>query len=251
MSEETQAVETASTTTEAPAERPDYIPEKFWDADENTTNVEALARSYVELERFTGKKRDEIREEVINQYTAELNQYRPEAADKYIVEFAEDHPFHAIQDSIDPSDPLITMWRETAYKAGLSNEEFTKGIETWVHASMGNRADREDVAADLGENGNARIEAVEMWAARNLEQAEYEALAATVTSAESFRALEKLMNSSRSTSRTAYTEDSVIAKPSREELNSAMNDPRYWDPARRDPAYVRQIENMTRRMSSR
>ena len=35
-------------------ERPDYYPEKFWDADQNEPNVEALALGSNELERFVG-----------------------------------------------------------------------------------------------------------------------------------------------------------------------------------------------------
>ena len=35
----------------APAVRPDHIPEKFWDAATGTTNVEAMAKSYAELEK--------------------------------------------------------------------------------------------------------------------------------------------------------------------------------------------------------
>lgn len=236
---------------EAAPERPEYVPEKFWDADSQAPNVEAMGQAYTELERFVGKKRDEIREEVISQYNQELNESRPESADDYKIQFPDDHPLAEIQDQIDTEDdPLLTMWKETAYKAGLSNEEYVQGIETWIAASQAAVSDRDDVSADLGENGNARIEAVEMWAARNLEEAEYEALASSVTSTEAFLAIEKLMSGSKSKGNQGqYTEDSVTSRPSREELNQAMNDPRYWDPSKRDMTYVRQVENMTKRMS--
>lgn len=236
---------------EAPPERPEFVPEKFWDADNNSANVEAMGQAYTELERFVGKKRDEIREDVINQYNQELNENRPESVDGYTIQFPDDHPLAEIQDQIDTEDdPLLTMWKETAYKAGLSNEEYMQGIETWIAASQAAVSDREDVSSDLGENGNARIEAVEMWAARNLEEAEYEALASAVTNTEAFLAIEKLMSSSKSKGNQGqYTEDSVTSRPTREELNQAMNDPRYWDPAKRDLTYVRQVENMTKRMT--
>jgi hypothetical protein len=39
----------------AKAERPDYVPEKFWDAEKGEVNVEGLAKSYGELERTRGQ----------------------------------------------------------------------------------------------------------------------------------------------------------------------------------------------------
>lgn len=39
----------------AKAERPAHVPEKFWDAEKGETNVEALLKSYAELEKMRGK----------------------------------------------------------------------------------------------------------------------------------------------------------------------------------------------------
>jgi|TARA_R110000744_G_scaffold71312_2_gene143631 hypothetical protein len=255
MSEELQneSVETPDVepVVEQPADRPEYIPEKFWDPDDSSTNLEALGRSYTELESFVGKKRDEIREDVITQYQTELNENRPESSNDYVIQFPDDHALHPVQDQIDTeNDPLLSMWRETAHRAGLSNDEFSKGIETWVAASTANVQSRDDVSESIGENGGARIEAVEMWAARNLGESEYEALTGMVTSSDSFLALEKLMNTGKSANgRTSYSHESVVTKPTRDELNSAMNDPRYWDPGRRDMTYVKQVENMSKRLA--
>ena len=229
--------------------RPDYIPEKFWDADEEKPKVEELGRGYLELERFVGKKRDEIRDEVINQYEQELNVNRPEDADKYIASFSEESRFHEVQDKIDYADPLLSLWRETAYKAGLSQGEFSNGVEAYLHSSIP-EVDVEAEIAKLGENGQARMEAVEMWASKNLEQDEYEGLARLATSAENIVALEKLMKANNSTVRQTFGEDAVSLKPDRTDLNTAMNDPRYWDPAKRDEGYVRKVENMAKRMAS-
>lgn len=229
--------------------RPDYIPEKFWDADGEEPKVEELGRGYLELERYVGKKRDEIREEVVNQYNQELNVNRPEAADKYVASFSEESPFHKVQDDIDYEDPLIKLWQETSYKAGLSQNEFSTGVETYLTNSIP-QVDQQAELAKLGENGVARMEAVEMWASKNLEEHEYNAMAAMATSAESIMALEKLMKANNSTVRQTFGEDTVSVKPDRTDLNTAMNDPRYWDPAKRDEGYVRKVENMAKRMVS-
>lgn len=38
--------------------RPEHIPEKFWDAEKGEVNVEAMAKSYLELEKLKGKAED-------------------------------------------------------------------------------------------------------------------------------------------------------------------------------------------------
>jgi hypothetical protein len=57
---------TSGGTTETPAvetpNRPEHIPEKFWDAETGTVRIDDLAKSYAELEK-TGKKPDESTQE--------------------------------------------------------------------------------------------------------------------------------------------------------------------------------------------
>ncbi|MEK0081727.1 capsid assembly protein [Benzoatithermus flavus] len=45
--------------TSSPAERPAWIPEKFWDAQQGLVRLEDLARSYLELERKLGSRHPE------------------------------------------------------------------------------------------------------------------------------------------------------------------------------------------------
>jgi len=42
------------------AERPDHIPEKFWDTEAGEVNVEAMAKSYSELERVQSKGSEDV-----------------------------------------------------------------------------------------------------------------------------------------------------------------------------------------------
>ena len=229
-------------------ERPDYYPEKFWDADQNEPNVEALAQGYNELERFVGKKTDDIREEVIRQQMEELNQNRPEAPDKYLATFSEDSPFKEIEDQLSYDDPVLKMWADVSHKAGLSNDEFSEGIHTYLEA-MATGPDIAQEVERLGENGQARVDAVDMWVRKNLNDDMYEALSGQIRTAEAFQALESLMNTNKPAQTNAYNAESVTAKPEKTDIQAAMDDPKYWDPARRDAAYVKQVENMVRRAS--
>jgi len=251
MSDENDVVtgETDSATETVSNERPEYIPEKFWDPDENQTNIEALGRAYGELSSFVGKKRDEIHDEVVLQYQKELNENRPESPDKYAALFNDESPWKEMEKDIHyDSDPLVQMWADTAHKAGLSNEEYSKGVEVYLDAITAG-PDMDEEIAKLGENGKARIEAVDLWANKNLNEEQYNALTSMAQSSEIISALETLMNSTKSAQTGAYTAEAVSSKPSREDMESAMNDPRYWDPGRRDAAFVRHVENMAKRMS--
>ncbi len=259
MSDETETdIQAETATQEAPSdggteesqtpERPDYIPEKFWDADENAPNVEALAQGYSELERFVGKKTDDIREEIIRQQMAELDENRPETPDKYLPTFAEDSPFKEIEDQLSYDDPVLKMWADVSHKAGLSNEEFSEGVHTYLEV-MNSTADVDAEIARLGENASARVEAVDMWVRRNLPDDMYDALSSQIQTAEAFQALETLMSNGRSAQTNAYNAESVTARPEKTDIRAMMDDPKYWDPAHRDEAYVKQVENMVRRAS--
>ena len=58
-----------------------------------------------------------------------------------------------------------------------------------------------------------------------------------------FKAVEELMklnkDSSMPTSQTA-----IEASPSADDLKSMLNDPRYWDTSKRDPAYVKRVTEL-------
>jgi len=50
----------AQESNEESVNRPEYIPEKFWDPDNKSANVEALASSYNALEKKLGQKTEEL-----------------------------------------------------------------------------------------------------------------------------------------------------------------------------------------------
>ena len=77
--EETPTEEQGEPTTTEPAERPDFIPEKFWDASTGEINIEEFGKSYSNLEKYVGGKKDELREVIINELSEEADSERPES----------------------------------------------------------------------------------------------------------------------------------------------------------------------------
>lgn len=224
MSEATDNVEAPAEAPEATVEvadsRPEWLPEKF-----NTP--EDLVNSYSSLESKLGKGQDELRETIMGEIEAEAFANRPEAAGDYTLPEGMDEL---------ASDPNVEWWSNFAWENGFSQDEFNEGLERMLPA----QPDLDAEVAKLGDNANARIEAVSLWSQKNVPEEFAGEIMRLGESADGVRLLEHLMNqmegSSISGDATAPTALSL------DELNTMMRDPRYWDAARRDAGYVKQVD---------
>ena len=59
--EQTPEQEVSRETSEV-MERPEIIPEKFWNSESGEVNLEDMAKSYAHLEKFASGKRDEMKD---------------------------------------------------------------------------------------------------------------------------------------------------------------------------------------------
>ena len=218
------------------SERPEYIPEKFWR--EGKPDVENLAKSYAELTNWKNTKTEEL----LKGLDAERMKARPEAADKYSLPEI---------DGIDPeslsSSPLGSFWRETAFEMGLPQDKFEEGMKQYIDALDNSGPDIEAEMSQLGENGEARIQAVSVWAQQNFgEPDEFEAIQRLGQSAGGIRVLERLMGSQTGGGTEAPLQKTVGI----DDLKRMQADPRYWNAANRDPAFVKQVDDGFARLYS-
>lgn len=233
--ETTETVETTETetTTEAPA-RPDWLPEKFWNADAGAPNIENLAKSYAELEKQRGNV-DELK----TKWEEERLAARPETADAYHL------PEH---DALDmealAASPVVGLWRQAAHEAGLPQDKFEKVIRDYADAELARIEQQKAVEIEkLGENASARIEAVTLWGKRVLgETPEFMALQGMTTSAEAVAALEKIMKLSGDIDTSAGDDATKEPEATEDEIRHLMNTPAYYNPSKRDPAVVAKVE---------
>ena len=203
---------------------PEGMPERF--LRDGKPDYEALTKSYVELDRAFKTKTDDLKEQV----KADLFKDRPESADKYAL------PEDA---GITEESGLLAWWREQAHSMGLGQKGFEEGIKGYMEAVQ-NSVDLDAEKAKLGDNAEARIEAVATWAQKNFTDGEFEVIQRIATSAEGISVLEKLMGANRID--VDVGTDMVQPSVTVEDVRKMQQDPRYWDAARRDPAYVKQIE---------
>lgn len=258
--ETTEAAEPSVTEDAAPsiAERPDFLPEKFWNKDTGEVRLEDMAKSYAKVEKEVSgritqlaedRKQDiddaaraalklEMNEEV---EAARLSE-RPESSTEYDIG---ELPDVFDKDVVDAGS-LATWWRDFAYNQGLNQEQFKQGMDAYVDYISADLPDPTTEMAALGDNARARTDAVEMWSSRffkdDMELAEIQALGST---AAGVRALERVMEAAKGTSPSAEGEGEHMMddKISIETAKEMMADPKYWDSARRDPDWVARVNS--------
>jgi len=237
----TQVVpETATPNESAAAEssRPDFIQEKFWDADKNEPNLEALATSYNSLEKKLGSRTDELSKQVREDIEKEKAANTPEAYELNISELPENV-------TLDVSDdmPIVQWWKETAKSNGLSQEQFDQGVKMFVENAVGALPDANEEMNKLGDNARERVEAAELWSKKNLSPEAYSAFSSLAVTAEGVQAIEEIMKLNQSAVMPSNPTQIDVA-PNVDDLRSMMNDPRYWDSARRDQSYVDRVSRL-------
>jgi hypothetical protein len=166
MSEENvESVESVESTSEAveAAERPDYIPERFWDSETGAPNVENLGKSYNELNSkfggFTGAPKDG---------------YAP------IEGFKE-------------GDELVSAFTEYASKINMNQEAFSEGWELLSTAlGVDKEVTVENELAKLGDNAQQRIDKVDNYLKNNLPE-KYERFEELLQTSTGVELLEEVM----------------------------------------------------------
>lgn len=183
MEETSAPAETAP----APQARPDWAPEKYWDAERGELRARELATAHAELGQRFARGAEELRKtlepEIRSAIEAERLRARPGEAAAYDagkltlpkglnVLDAPPADRAALRPGeryalIGKDDPWVGWWRETAWKAGLSQEEFAAGVARYadsvavaVPGEAERKAHRAAILAELGERGQQRVAAL-------------------------------------------------------------------------------------------
>ena len=226
-----EAVETPEVQAET-VERPAWLPEKF-------ETPEALAESYGSLEAKLSKGETELRENIIKELEEQAYSERPASAGDY--QMPEDIPDDFVVDN-----ELLDWWSKHCYENGFNQEEFTAGLEVWQQAIGATQPDIPAETAKLGDNANARIEAVSLWSQKFFPPEYEESIMRLGESAEGIMALEHIMQALSSTQMSDQA--SSPSAVTQTELEEMMRDERYWKAGSRDPNYVKQVQEGYKRI---
>lgn len=132
-----------------PAERPEWLDEKFWDAEKNEPRLEQMQKSYKELEKKLGSSTGKP----------------PKSPDDYEIKF-DDKTKEALFGKNDPKkDPIVAAVTKRMHEKGFSQEALDEVFSSFGEAAVKyleeNKVPDIDVKAEtekLGKNADAIIE---------------------------------------------------------------------------------------------
>ena len=228
------ATEQSSETTS----RPEYVQEKFWNAEKGEVNIENLASSYNSLESKLGSRTEDLTKQIRTDIENEKLQSVPE-------EYKLNVPELDGNVSLDISNdmPIVQWWNQTAKNAGLSQEQYDEGVKVFIDNAIANLPNTDLEIQKLGDAGRERVEAAELWSKKHLSPEAYNAISGFAATAEGVKALEEVMKLTKD-SNMPTTQTQVDVSADIDDLKSMLKDPRYWDSSRRDPAYVKRVTEL-------
>ena len=218
--------------------KPDYIQDKFWNAETKEVNIENLASSYNSLESKLGSRTEDLTKQIRTDIENEKLQNVPE-------EYKLNVPELDGNVSLDISNdmPIVQWWNQTAKNAGLSQEQYDEGVKVFVDNAIANLPNSDLEIQKLGDAGRERVEAAELWSKKHLSPEAYNAISGFAATAEGVKALEEVMKLTKD-SNMPTTQTQVDVTADIDDLKSMLKDPRYWDSSRRDPAYVKRVTEL-------
>src|SRR6056300_1987121 len=233
---------TAPITTEAQeqtvSDKPEFVQDKFWDADRKEVNLENLASSYNALEKKLGSRTEDLSKQVRQDLEQERLGKIPEEYNLNVPELPEN-----VDVSVSEDMEIVQWWKDTAKQNGLSQEQFDEGVKVFIDNAMATLPDVNAEMEKLGDNSKERVEAAELWSKKNLSPEDYNTFSSVASTAEGVKAIEEIMKMTKD-SPMPTTPTQVSVTPDLVDLKSMMNDPRYYDSNRRDPAYVKRVEEL-------
>jgi hypothetical protein len=211
------------------AERPDWLPEKF-------ERPEELANSYKELERSFYKRKDEFREQIINELNDEAVEGVPTSPADYEVNIKAPE---GMEFTVNEDDPLLNWFRDKAHDYGLNQEDFDGLVNEWATMDAMRGPDWNVESEALGEHAEKRLERVDSWASKNLSEDAYQVFANLPASAGMVQLYEELMELNGQPQFNMVSNTEFQERISLDELRSMQNDPKYWK--EKDPAFISKV----------
>jgi hypothetical protein len=144
---------------------------------------------------------------------------------------------------------MTDWWKNFCFENAYDQEVYQEGINKYVDSYIGNQVDPDAEKQKLGENADARLDAVNSWASTFFSPEQYEVVSQTLgMNADGIEALERVMDSQKQ----SITRSNQVAQPERpltlDDVRSMMKDKRYFDPKERDQAYVKKVDDAFNRL---
>jgi hypothetical protein len=218
-------------------QRPDNVPEKFWDAEKGAVNTEALLKSYTELEKKGTEKKPEPKKEGEEGKQDEAIKTAVEAAGLNV---------ETLGNKIVTAGDL----EDTDY-AAFEKIGFSKDVVQEVVEAIKYRREGEQKAALDYAGGETAANDLLNWAAQNLTKSEVEGYNEMLAGPHWRVAIDTLKSRRAGASKTAGEPNlkggnalggsPTVGYASREEMKADMQNPLYSDRTAKGEAFRRQV----------
>ena len=158
---------------------------------------------------------------------------RPATAGDYVMP-------ETVDEEIAVDNALFQWWTNHAYENGYSQDEFEDGIKQFNEALEMMQPDLEAETKALGDNADARIEAVSLWSQKFFPEEYEDVILGIGQSAKGIEMMEFLMQNVKDASVSG--DAGMSSRTTEDDLRTKMQDPRYWNPVKRDQAFVREVD---------
>ena len=229
---------TTETQEQTVSDKPEFVQDKFWDADRKEVNLENLASSYNALEKKLGSRTEDLSKQVRQDLEQERLGKVPEEYNLNVPELPEN-----VDVSVSEDMEIVQWWKDTAKQNGLSQEQFDEGVKVFIDNAMATLPDVNAELEKLGDNSKERVEAAELWSKKNLSPEAYNTFSSIASTADGVKAIEEIMKMTKD-SPMPTTPTQVSVTPDLGDLKSMMNDPRYYDSNKRDDGYVKRVTEL-------
>ena len=224
-------------------EMPEYLEgmDKFWNKDKGLVEVEKLSESYRNLEGKLGQRKEELAKELAKEYNENALADVPESPDAYKLNLPENTEITDEMKSQMEESPVWQYFKKTAHENNMNQDEVNSMVNMYLEAQQAENPDPELEMSELGDNATKRVEAVELWAKKHLDEQGFAAVENLCSTAQGIRAMEQIMHSQVQPSVGDLQGATISSAASDMDLKALMADPRYSDPNKRDIAYVNYV----------
>lgn len=223
------------------SQRPDYIPEAYWDADAGEAKIKELVKSLTDTQTALRNRADELKQELIK----ELNEGIPDEPGLYEVSMPE---LDGKQVQMDIEDPLFDEFKVWAHKSGINQDKFNDLLKfqaRWLQSKVPNI---EAEIGKLGDKAKERIDSVTRFASSALDQGDWETFRGMMTTARSIEVMEKLMGAAKGKGPSSFDQYDHAGPVNEAEVDRLMATDKYW---KGDTATVRRVEELVQRIAKR
>lgn len=223
-------------------EMPEYLKgmDKFWNTEKGLVEVEKLSESYRNLEGKLGQRKEELSKELAKEHNEKALVDVPESPDAYKLNLPEGE-YNDEQQNYMEESPVWQYFKQTAHENKMNQDEVNSMVNMYMEAQKAELPDPNVEMSALGDNANARIEAVQLWSKKHLDEEGYAAIEHLCSTAQGIQTMEQIMHTIATPSIGDLQGAAVSSAASDMDLKALMADPRYSDPNKRDIAYVNYV----------